>query len=505
MRKILLTGLMSLLLLQTGCYKKDYLAAQEEIARLENDKSQLNSQVSSLQGQISGLESQLSSANNTIVGLEQLVDDLHGQIDDLEQSLDASEVELELAGVLIAQLEQDLEVLKEVFDLTETLADSVKSGIQEILQQYLTGEASYEDVLDTIAVLSGFETGVYELVGVWLTDVSNSALDDFVTNLDEINLDDITPRDEYFDMNSNDVSRSVQTRTYLVDHTTGQNMQFKYWREGHWVNNRIESIDVLDRNYSIITEEFTGSWGVDGVTYNDVKSTYSWVLKKSDLSTASEGIVTEDEVLNTFQEIGNGLYGDPLYATLDFNDINDYIRVFQEDALRHNVDMSHITQQTPHLEFSDRVGDAGACAWASWVCTPNYIWVEYDPDCWGPMPDGPYNPNRLEVMWHEFGHSNMSYPHPINEEHGYVDYGYNGYFDIMGYSSIQYFEGTSDWEGYDGWIQTGWDEAVDRFFGGTDHELYNCTTTKGSGGVIVEIDNPDFNDQDDIDHQNHKH
>lgn len=189
---------------------------------------------------------------------------------------------------------------------------------------------------------------------------------------------------------------------------------------------------------------------------------------------------TEEELTEIFKNTGNGFYSDSLYLTLDPSDPYDYIRVFIEDAKRHGVDLSHITNKEPYLhEIS--IDSEGACAWASDVCDREKIWIEYDSACWEyGLPD-PYFADRLQTMYHELGHTILSYDHPMVEdweEKGLewpenVAKGFNGRKDdIMGYSF------NNNWEHDDDPEQT-WYQRLDRFFKGIDHEYYDCTNYKG--------------------------
>lgn len=79
-----------------------------------------------------------------------------------------------------------------------------------------------------------------------------------------------------------------------------------------------------------------------------------------------------------------------------------------------------------------------------------------------------YNAEELGIEW----------PHN-------VDRGFNNNFDIMGYVSISYRGGDYTTTNIPGgsveeyYVNT-WDEAVDRFFAGTDHTTYDCSSSKGN-------------------------
>ena len=193
---------------------------------------------------------------------------------------------------------------------------------------------------------------------------------------------------------------------------------------------------------------------------------------------------TDDELVEEFRNLGTGFYSDELYASLESNDLLDYIRVFIEDGKRHGLDLSYILNEEPHIELNERVlTESGfAIARASAKCNPEKIWIEYTKSKW--LENGilqPFQASRLKTVYHELGHTVFGYKHPIHPESGSVLAGFEqGNYDIMGYTNENhFFKGGRNSNNHDYWAK-----RVERFFKGVHHEYYDCTLSGKEKNIL---------------------
>ena len=391
-------------------------------------------------------------------------------------------------------------------NLLQTEKEVLESELQAIQIQLNQQLMTYEEALtqiqnleQKIIDLKGVKNGIYEVV----LEKRITATDEGVQNQRPWRLSDPN-RSEFIELKDLQIVRYTTIRYYAIAKSI-ENNEYDFYETRKIFNNDgsyysdLSTIDttqepwykvnVSKQRISLDTllfiEKERGYYleDADGVS----KPYYTKVYKKYVDRNSFPPIKTEYELTDIFKNTKSGFYSDSLYLTLDPSDPLDYVRVFIEDAKRHGVDLSHITNKEPYFEFfEDEQTIFGACAWASDVCDREKIWIEYFSPCWESGLPSPYFADRLKTMYHELGHSILSYDHPMVEdweEKGLewpenVAEGFNGSKDdIMGYGNNSYWEHEEDLE------QT-WYQRLDRFFKGTDHEYYDCTTSKGRRIIV---------------------
>jgi len=422
-----------LFLIAVGCQKDFYL---QDLNAVNNQIEQLKSQINS-----KGIEGdQLASKKQT----------LQEQLADIQNKLNALEITLTQANEMIHKLETELIALEGVVD-----------GIYEVVltrnQQSLNfAENSTSPWWEPSAEESEF------------FEIKDSVIIRYTYN-------------RFFKINEHENSdsyvsnRRVKDGNYYDDleerDTTKINSSFKIQLSINRIN--LDTLEIVDYFKSSHKED---------EEINIFKEKIFKKLVKRETFPKSK---SEQELIDIFKASNLGFYSDPLYQTLDVSDPMDFIRVFIEDGKRHGVDLSHILNKEPYL-FVTPIDDNRVCAWASNVCDKESIWIEYDTTCWDDGIPAPFYAYRLQVMYHELGHSILSYRHPMVEgweEKGLewpenVAQGYNGRKDdIMGYSF------NHNWEHEEN-PQENWYNRLDRFFKGIDHEVYDCTNSKGNIIVI---------------------
>lgn len=434
MKKSTYISLFSFILI-FSCQKDFYL----------EDLNEVNSQIEALQSQI-----QISESEETLLLSDK--ESLEAQILDVQNQLDQHQMSVEEALEKIAALEKqliELEVIKDgIYELVLSKATRKLEQQLEFEDPWWLPNPENSEVIEirdleivrytsplSYPINKNDDNNGYEWI--YLRKVKDTP---YYSDLTEI---DTSEQDQFYKINLFKQQISLDT-LLIVDQA------------------RFKSIDGDEEKFGILV---THNKYIKRATFPPVK--------------------TEQDLTTLFKETNNGFYSDPLYLSLDPSDPLDYLRVFIEDAKRFGVDLSHITNKEPYLQIK-QIDEEGVCPWASDICDREKIWIEYDKACWEYGLPGPFYADRLQIMYHELGHTILSYDHPLIEdweEKGLdisesVAEGFNGRKDdIMGYGF------SNNWEHLEDPEQT-WYKRLDRFFKGIDHEYFDCTTSKGSRIIV---------------------
>jgi len=105
-----------------------------------------------------------------------------------------------------------------------------------------------------------------------------------------------------------------------------------------------------------------------------------------------------------------GFFSDPIYSQLDPFDFKSMLRGFIADAERHGVDLSNVDVENSILALSDNPIAPAWVTWETW-CNPNLSKINYARDLW--LNRGLYDKHaqKLQILWHEFGHDLLSMDH----------------------------------------------------------------------------------------------
>ena len=138
----------------------------------------------------------------------------------------------------------------------------------------------------------------------------------------------------------------------------------------------------------------------------------------------------------------------------DIYSLQPYLDYYNKKAVEHGAAPIAYNFKITFEDLNpDRGGDSNSCVDGA-IRINNLYWND---------PTTPLR-YRIELLFHELGHSHYIYTHPLNSD-GSVAEGFSSHSDFMGYSAIDY---------------RNWDSALERFFNGTNHAFRNCSTGKAS-------------------------
>ena len=105
-----------------------------------------------------------------------------------------------------------------------------------------------------------------------------------------------------------------------------------------------------------------------------------------------------------------GFFRDPIYSQLDPFDFKSMLRGFIADAERHGVDLSNVDVENSILALSDNPIAPAWVTWETW-CNPNLAKINYAKALW--LNRGLYDKHaqKLQILWHEFGHDLLFMDH----------------------------------------------------------------------------------------------
>lgn len=391
-------------------------------------------ELNEVNNKINTLNSQIEKSQNEMTPLEREKKEIENQILEIKIALQEQQISIDQALIKLDELENKIIEIEGIKDgIYEAVMSKTLSSItndQESDKPWLVSDpetSRYIEVKDKKII--SYATEMHFQIeqksdprhDIYLdTRIKKSS--PFYTDLTKIDTSELNPNPLYYFINLSKKRTSLDTLLF-IDETT-----YKYFDEEKELKKEIRKI-------------------------------YTKYVERDFMSYTSES-----ELINLFKETKRGFFSDTLYQTLDASDPYDYIRVFIADAKRHGVDLSHITNKEPYLHLVDL--DFDPCAYASDLCDREKIWIEFDINCWNNVIPEPYYFGRLATMYHELGHTILSYQHP--EVNNKVVGGFNDRRDdIMGYGTKSSWNTRYDPE------QT-WYKRLDRFFKGTDHVIYDC-------------------------------
>ena len=379
-----------ILMLPFGCQKDFYL----------NDLNEVNSQIEALRSQI-----EVSENEGKLLMSDK--ESIQVQIDEIQNQLEQQLMSLDEALEKISELEDRVTELNE----TDESFEQISELVEKISELEVIKDGIYEVVLEKR--ISTTEEGIENREPWWKSDPMSSEFFRIqggeIVNHTALRNYAIAKGSEGNKYDWLD-TRKLESSPYysdlsLVD-TTDQNLYYK-------VNLSMERIS-LDSLLIIDQERTTLNYYEDDI-FNSEMITVKLYKKLVERKNFPLSVKTEDELTEIFKNTRNGFYSDPLYLTLDPSDPYDYIRVFIADAKRHGLDLKHIMNKEPYLKKIP-IRDLYVCAWASDVCDREKIWIEYDSNCWEDGFPSPYFADRLQTMYHELGHTILSYDHPMVED-----------------------------------------------------------------------------------------
>ena len=503
-------GLLLIMLVTIAACQKDYYLedlndAQAQIERLEADKQRL-------QASVNELTSDLNSATANVSGLQT---ELAAVMADYE----AGVISLEEANALIQDLQDRLDAILALYDSLSSLhneasdlgASSVLDSISVLAQQIKNNEITFElasqkfEVIDTeIAKVIGVQDGIYRRThdrvyhnqsGTW-------------TDWNEVGY---TQTGEFIVVSRGEATEQTKLRGFLIEQNPDTYAHYTTLGKNY---NSGDVVGVTRRNEINTEDTYTVHFSEDGgETYQEEDQTIQYLYEKVDrieIEREDYPFKTREELKQIFTNLGVGFYSDPLYASLNYDDIYDFERVFIADAKRHGLDMSWITGVVQYRFNRDDYVHRGYCATGGGDCAQTHAVITYAEECWGDQIQEPFWSGRLDVMYHEYGHAVMHYPHPQVDNaqarglewpnNVAMGFGPNseGRQDIMGYAWISgswdrttevnpecITEYSADCKPAIQGIAAGtilsgnWNDQVDRFFAGTDHTSY-CNSAKGN-------------------------
>lgn len=182
-----------------------------------------------------------------------------------------------------------------------------------------------------------------------------------------------------------------------------------------------------------------------------------------------EEIETESPVVNSNPQ---SFKEDPIYSKIDPMDPYSFLDAFLEDAKRYGVNIP-ASSISVKFEFLDSLPyperRLGA---AVHPCVPNRVYLLLETKFWNDATTLDFqNYRKLQLMWHEFGHSLLKLDHTCNRNH------------IMTSNTPSCPETELGWF-YDLWYleyngsdpSTNWQRAVKDMFEGVDQSYFACNT-----------------------------
>lgn len=117
-----------------------------------------------------------------------------------------------------------------------------------------------------------------------------------------------------------------------------------------------------------------------------------------------------EDLLAQYRLLGTGFFSDPIYGQIDLFDPYSHFKAFKLDALRHGVNLNHLNKEEFELiwESDDFQLSAG---YAFEVCDFNRLGVGLRRSNWEKVIVTDFSEYRIQLMWHEFGHSILSLQH----------------------------------------------------------------------------------------------
>ena len=419
---LLLLSIVMMSACQKDFYLEDLNDALGRIDVLETQNRNLEGRISTLQGEATQLQSQLSALGAENAELEAEINSLNNLIAQVQNDYNNAVISLAEANARIDELEDELEELTIALSakrLVDHWGGRFNRKFRVVSEETWFVEGDYRS-----HIRSGQEIPYNVRTGF----IPQDAWLELNVNTRNLVNPNGAPLTEFLGI------ISVERYLYLGYWALGSSIQGLdrvVWRQaGDYQDRHVPdqfhgglTSRLIERGgkLKIISEnELEVAW--ESVAHSDIEGgviTIETTVRLELDEGPSEGYVrngepiTRTEMHNIYREGGQGIYADPVYRNINFDEPRTLLVAFVEDAARNGLDISYALNE----QFNNNIVNYGYGYAYGTPCqtgTINVSWEDSYDDKMAHDLDRGFG--DLKVFWHEFGHAILNLQHNCVEQ-----------------------------------------------------------------------------------------